>query len=195
MSTTTTKLPYREAMAIAGDLLVRLETACERILIAGSLRRMKPEIGDIEIVAIPKIEDVMADMFGQHIEGSGRNLLNERLVELGVTITKGVKDDAKFRQFTWRDVPVDLFVTTPECWGVIATIRTGSAEFSHWLMTERRKNGGCPSHLKVKEGRIWFASEPLSTPNEIDVFRTLEVPWIDPPERTTEYAQSLWRRR
>ena len=41
-----------EARAIADDVMVRLAPHCHRIQIAGSIRRLKPIVKDIEIVAI-----------------------------------------------------------------------------------------------------------------------------------------------
>lgn len=43
-----------EALKIAEAVLKELGPHCERIAIAGSVRRRKPEVKDIEIVAIPK---------------------------------------------------------------------------------------------------------------------------------------------
>src|ERR1035437_1907534 len=48
------RYPYAEAYAIALDVLEQLKPHCIRAEIAGSLRRKKPLVGDIEIVAIPK---------------------------------------------------------------------------------------------------------------------------------------------
>ena len=47
------KRPYDVMWPIARDLVERLRPFCQRIEIAGSLRRGKAEIGDIEIMAIP----------------------------------------------------------------------------------------------------------------------------------------------
>jgi DNA polymerase/3'-5' exonuclease PolX len=44
------------AREIAKRVLVLLRPFCERAEIAGSIRRGKPEVGDIEIVVIPKDE-------------------------------------------------------------------------------------------------------------------------------------------
>lgn len=43
----------QRALEIAQKVLKKLEPHCERISIAGSVRRMKYDVGDIEIVAIP----------------------------------------------------------------------------------------------------------------------------------------------
>lgn len=47
-------MKYEDAILIAERVKAELEPHCERIEIAGSIRRKKPEVKDIEIVAIPK---------------------------------------------------------------------------------------------------------------------------------------------
>jgi DNA polymerase/3'-5' exonuclease PolX len=43
-----------DAQRIADKLIADLSPHCDRIEVAGSVRRQKPECGDIELVAIPK---------------------------------------------------------------------------------------------------------------------------------------------
>ncbi len=50
---TTTKRPIQTVMPIAQRLLSALAPNCHRVELAGSLRRGRPMVGDIEIVAIP----------------------------------------------------------------------------------------------------------------------------------------------
>jgi DNA polymerase/3'-5' exonuclease PolX len=78
----------------------------------------------------------------------------------------------------------DIFLTTPEKWGVIFTLRTGCSDFSHRLVTPKREGGLCPSNYHVKDGRIWWLDQPFETPEEADVFRILGLDWIDPERRT-----------
>lgn len=173
------KLPYADARALAMHLVSLLKPGCERIIIAGSIRRQKPEIGDIELVAMPMLEPV-CDLFGMPVEGMERSGLDERLASLRPVYTK---NGAKYKQFAFEGVSVDLFIASAETWGCVSTIRTGSADFTRWLVTNRRHGGGCPSHLKFNEGRIFNGSTPLDTSEERLVFEALEQPWIEPVER------------
>lgn len=70
-------------------------------------------------------------------------------------------------------VGVDLFIASRETWGCVATIRTGSADFTHWLVTPRRQGG-----------------RAFETREELDVFAALDVAWVEPAER----AAGRWRR-
>ena len=187
MSTTTTKLPYAEALAIADHLVRKLEGACERILIAGSLRRRKDAIGDIELVAQPRLTPQL-DIFEQPIAGLEHSALDDALAQ--ISWEGQSKNGPKYKQYTYKGVTVDLFIASRETWGCVATIRTGSADFSHWLVTPRRQGGGCPSHLRFSEGRIWAGAQALDTPEERDVFEAMGIGWVEPVER----REGRWRR-
>jgi hypothetical protein len=85
---TGTGLSYALARKLADNLIAHLAPSCERIEAAGSLRRYKPTVGDIELVCIPKINTryapVQANMFGQAVPGQAKqiNLLEGCLEEL-----------------------------------------------------------------------------------------------------------------
>src|SRR5438270_8448835 len=57
MSDTKTKLYLGDARLHAEAICRLLEPACQRIEIAGSIRRMAALVGDIEIVCTPKLSD------------------------------------------------------------------------------------------------------------------------------------------
>lgn len=48
-------MKLEQAQSIAEELRRELEPGCERIEIAGSIRRKKPEVKDIELCLIPKM--------------------------------------------------------------------------------------------------------------------------------------------
>ena len=53
------------ARAVAEGLVKLLKPGCRRIEIAGSLRRKKKEVEDIELLCIPKFEEASRDLVGQ----------------------------------------------------------------------------------------------------------------------------------
>ena len=171
------KIPYRAALEVAQALETALSFTCERTLIAGSLRRRKSEVGDLELVVMPRLETV-TDMFGDIV--GQRSMLDEALNDMGMPRTK---DGERYKQFVWEGFPVDLFIATRETWGCVATIRTGSALFTHWLVTNRRQGGGCPSHLRFSEGRLTDGVKALDTSEERLLFEALDQDWIEPVDR------------
>jgi DNA polymerase/3'-5' exonuclease PolX len=167
------------AGVIAEKWVANLAPVCERVEIAGSIRREKPEVKDIEIVCIPKFEPVN-DMFGQPLRPM--NMLEDYLRGAPCVI---VKNGPRYKQIQLPEgINLDLFIVQPPAqWGVIFLIRTGSAEFSHRFVTPRKHGGLLPSHLHVKDGAIWSNNHIIETPQERDVFDLAGVPWIEPEER------------
>ena len=172
-----TKLPLSDALFVAERLVDRLSIYCQRIEIAGSVRRKKSGVGDIELVAIPRFE---TDLFGA---SSDIHLLDVFDWECVGRIVKG---GHKYKQIELEEgVNLDLFIVTPPAqWGVQFMIRTGSAEFSHRLVTPRKHGGLMPSNYRVKDGAIWSNSHIIATPEEQDVFDLIGIPFIDPVART-----------
>ena len=178
MSTVTkVKLPHAEALALAESILETLRPGCERIEIAGSVRRKKPECGDIEIVAIPKFVEEK-DLFGNPLQSI--SVLNLRL---DTQDWHSIKNGQWYKQFDIGPCMLDLFLTTPEKWGSVFTIRTGSADFSHRLVTKKRLGGLCPAYMSFNDGRLWSNGQVLSTPEEADIFQALGIAWIPPEGR------------
>ncbi|NMC30728.1 MAG: hypothetical protein GYA45_11730 [Pelolinea sp.] len=163
---------------LAEMVVNHLKPDCERIEIAGSIRRRAETVGDIEIVLIPR--KVPIDLFGN--EEFGHQRIEDVLSASGYMFSKR---GMYFKQarLPSSDVIVDLFLTTPEKWGVVFTLRTGSAWFSHKLVTKKREGGMCPSNIDFVDGRLWRSGLILETPEEEDVFRELGLEWIAPEKR------------
>ena len=176
-----------DARQLANNLLASLAPACERIEIAGSIRRGNPGVGDIELVAIPKPG---LDLFNAptyqvtDLDGAlARLILEERLAL--------VKGGGRYKQFLLpaEGIALDLFVVLPPAqWGVIFAIRTGPSDFSTWLVTPRAKGGRLPSYLQVEDGAVWNGRKPMPTPEEKDFFDLLGLPYMEPGKR-----QPKWR--
>jgi DNA polymerase/3'-5' exonuclease PolX len=118
-------MELEKARTIAEELKTRLEQGCERIEIAGSIRRQKPEVGDIELLVIPRyggllervdcLNEAIVDLMVQEILGYRLNKLGSRVYgpknKLMVHIPSGIG--------------VDIFSTDEECWPVALVVRTG----------------------------------------------------------------------
>lgn len=163
------------ALSMANEVMRILRPVCERIEIAGSLRRGKQDVGDIEIVCIPSEQ---SDLLGSKFRDSSQ--ISAALKENGCAFHK---DGDKYKQINLLHCMCDLFITTPECWGVIFMLRTGSADFSHKMVTPKQYGGYMPSYLKVKDGRIWRGDSVQETPEEQDVFALYGIEFIEPEKR------------
>ncbi len=189
MSTATERIPREKAIALAEELIDLLAPYCERLAIAGSLRRGSPDVGDIELVAIPRVEpvyDLLGDTIGQ------RDVLHENVTlhaDGGTFIRRlDVNGRPRFGRKTkylfFRGVPFDLFAAEPDNWGLIWLIRTGPGEFNKRLLTPWSQGGDVlPIGMRCEGGFLWRGDQKLLTFEEPDVFEFLGIPYIEPKER------------
>ncbi len=170
-----------EAQALANRIHADLAPFCNRIEIAGSVRRRKPEgIKDVEIVCIPKTQPV-TDMFGTQT-GTVSLLENALPTLYRIWNAWTIKNGEKYKQILFPGgAKLDLFIVTPETWGYQFAIRTGPADYSHWLVTPRRYGGALPGYLTVKDARLWNGSKPLDTSEEEYFFDNLDIDPIPAP--------------
>lgn len=188
------KIELAAASDIAEQLVSLVSPAMDRIEIAGSVRRRKPVVGDIELVGIP----------------SNQEKLVKLLREVGQTIKPGVpgaipwdpKPDARYiRVRLDAGMNLDVFLARPENWGGLFLMRTGSATgsdgnafngfvprcFSRW----KKFSGG---------GRMTDAmptmptGEQLEVREEQDFFDLLEMDFVPPEERADHKAIKKYSR-
>jgi DNA polymerase/3'-5' exonuclease PolX len=192
-----------DARHAAEALIDLLADSCDRIEIAGSIRRRKPVVHDIEIVAIPRItERPKAGLFVEETETI--NLLEERVAELLASIVplaarrvENHRDDGSidvqeklgpaFKALVYTGVPVDLFITDAERWGCIFALRTGPGDWNIRLVSDCKR-----VNRAVAGGRVLHLGKVVPTPEEIDFFREVGQPWLDPWERTVERVAVSW---
>ena len=130
--------PRAEALAVAEDLIILLQPVCERIEIAGSVRRKKALVGDIELVVVSKeapstslwLERPRLD--ARILELIGEGVLNYRLNKNG---HRAFGPKNKLLVHVPSGISVDLFSTTAENFGMAWVVRTGPREFNIKLMS------------------------------------------------------------
>lgn len=168
----------QEAQAIAERIKEQLAPHCYRIEIAGSIRRQRPEVKDIEMVCIPKPWEI-----GMFLDGFGAEVAKYEKVLGDVENDTGVK-------YTKRKVPggilMDLFIFNEDNWGSQLVIRTGSADFSKAMMSRMQRYG-----LKHEGGYVIRQGKMISVGSEEQFFRLVGMTYIDPVNRNTEYLSTL----
>ena len=60
-------MPVEQARALAAEVADLLRGSCMRLEITGSIRRDRPDVGDLELVAIPRVEQTAAGLFGDQL--------------------------------------------------------------------------------------------------------------------------------
>jgi len=175
-------MDLQEAKEIAEGLKYTLQPYCEKIEIAGSVRREKPQVKDIELVCIPKTiikETVISDLFGNRKERQEIRhpdfvrIINEN------EINKGNPSTGKYFQFNiCQEINIDCFTATKINFGWIYALRTGSADFSHQLAIRLRAAG-----YKMEDGNIFKNSKQIEIREEEDLFRLVGMLWSFPKYR------------
>ena len=185
---------YTAALKIAERLRLTLRDYCERVEIAGSIRRKSAQVHDIELVALPKLHTVV-DMFGG--TSTPRSQLD---LFPWPSLGQVIKNGPRFKQIaiTRKDITLDLFVVlAPAQWGVLYTLRTGPKDFSQWCVTRRNVGGALPSDSHVENGVVlkdgfWqetgdgmrmIGGDAVPMPEEQDFLDYLGLGWIEPSAR------------
>lgn len=182
------KWELEEAKAIALRVRERIAPACERVEVAGSIRRGKPQIGDIEFVVIPRFETkAVDDMFGT-VQSPKRNVLWDLLDGLSdKKLVDYTKAGDRYRQFQFMDEPaiqIDLFTCSRDNWGWIYLVRTGSATFSHHIASRLNASGYTSTDGWICGGQ--GSMDRIETPREEDVFALARETYRPPGERNWE---------
>lgn len=183
-----------DAQVIAKWLCAYLAPSCERVAVAGSIRRQCEEVKDVELVVIPKFslrtETVPpADLFSKEvvrevkvsllIEALG-NIPNMTWIKPGTKeiIEWPLKTNAKYLRgyIPSKELKVDIFLATPENWGLIFTIRTGSERYSHKTLALK----WCRLGYHSVKGMLTKKGKQVPVREEMDLFNLLNLPFIEP---------------
>ena len=170
--------PAKVAHAVARKIVEELRPACDRIEIAGSLRRGNPAVHDIDVVLLPKTSSEEFSLGGS----APLEELLEHLVERGSLASVRGKDKVKCFLATKTGIPIDLYVARLETWATLLLIRTGSKEHNIRL-AQRAKELGMKLRASgdgIEDGR----GNVLKVDAEEEVFRILGLPYLAPEDRT-----------
>lgn len=175
------KIPLNKASQVAQRFLAHIGPYVQKAEIAGSVRRLCKEVGDIEIVCLENPFNSLDNLF--HDKYPGLVVNGKRLKRL-----KYPKDN----------VQIELYIAQAYDYGRILAIRTGSSAYSRGrLAIQWNRIGWCGTKDGLrrksecnKKGRTWelkpeFRGRETKPPvfnTEYDFFDFLGIPW-EPPEK------------
>ncbi|MEU2338595.1 DNA polymerase/3'-5' exonuclease PolX [Streptomyces sp. NPDC013172] len=154
------------AMGLAEDVVAALSAVpgCERCTYAGSLRRMRETIGDVDILvaaerSAPVMRAFTALPYVTEVVGQGEKKTSVR---------------------TGRGLAVDLRVVPPDSWGAALQYFTGSK--AHNIRTRER---AVHHRLKLSEYGLFDVESgaKIVSRTEEEVYDRLGLPWIPPTLR------------
>jgi DNA polymerase (family 10) len=174
--TVLAELHLEEADKLAEAIKAAVKTHCEKIEVAGSIRRQKPKVHDIDFVVVTKCD-------------SDWKAINEVLRRLKA------KPNCSGNQLIKSFVPcqnglfqVDFYRAKPSTFGIHLLVRTGSAEHNCWLAGYAISKG---MRLKYSEGLI-LDGKPIAGMDEKSVFEALGLPFPLPTEREIVEGKPFW---
>jgi DNA polymerase (family 10) len=149
---------YPRAQAIYEEL--RKHRGIERITLAGSLRRMRETIADVDILASSSNAEVVMEAFVDLPQ-------TEKVVAQGATKSSIITRDG---------FQVDLRVVKAESFGAASHYFTGSK--AHNI---RIRSLGVDKGLKINEYGVFRNDTPIAGKTEEEIFHSVDLPYI-PPE-------------
>jgi len=160
----TERRPLGRILPLAEDIVRRMRDGApvDRIEVAGSIRRCKETIGDIDVLTTSKKPAAVMDAFVRlpHVS---------RVLAQGETKSSIITDDG---------IQVDLRVVEEESFGAALQYFTGSKQHNIKLREMAVKVG-----LKINEYGVFRGpgEKRIGGRSEEDIYRALKLPWI-PPE-------------
>jgi DNA polymerase (family 10) len=179
------RIPAAVAWKVAERLRERLAPTCSQFEIAGSLRRQKPTVGDVDIVCVPLLEEPPGMLPGL---GHAEPVAFLREVDAIVTgsngaITYEVNGEA-IKRLTIRlkdgtRITADIYFTRdPEQFPTLLLIRTGSSRHNAWLSGLAREQG-----MQLGSDALKRGDQRVACATEADVFAELGLGYREPMMR------------
>ena len=170
------ELDLAEAQRTAAEVKAAVEAQCDLLEVAGSLRRQKSKVHDIDFVVVAKSDAEWLK-------------INEKLKQLkakpncsGNSVIKAfVPCENGFFQ-------VDFYRAKPSTFGIHLLVRTGSADHNIWLAGCAISKG---MRIRYSEGLIKEGSV-IAGETEQGVFEALGLPHPLPTEREIADNKPVW---
>ena len=147
------------AEKLAEQFIQEIAVYCEKIKIVGSIRRRKTECRDVDLVLLAKPEQLW-----------NFTLKLKRISKIKV-------DGKQVKRVIYKGEQFDLYFATPETWGALVLIRTGSMAHNIKLSTIALRKGMKLTHRGLmKNGKIIASTEE-------GIFEALDLNYVPPEER------------
>jgi len=175
-----------EARAVGEAVVERIRAQCERVEIAGSIRRQEAEVKDVEIVYISRMAPVPGQLFEVHSYPLTEDLIAEIVAEGFMVYDEVIRRNGpKYKRLIHvaTGTIIELFRAVPENWGVILALRTGPAQFCKMFVSHGWEFGVLPVDYEIRGGYLWRRGVVFHTPEEQVFFDEIGIPWWPPEQR------------
>jgi len=172
-------LPLLQATKLAEKIAAELQPFCERVAIAGSIRRRREFVNDIDIVCLP-LENKFAALRERVLRSTA--VVTDGSQTIVTRMTNGVQLDC----WIAKRPEQDLLTSTPTNFGSLLLCRTGSKEHNIYLVEHaKRIRDGLGGFLRWNPYHGVFDSrgDCLASVTEEDIFRVLQLDFVPPEKR------------
>jgi len=170
------ELDLEEAEKISAQVKASVESQCVQIEVAGSIRRQKPKIHDIDFVVVAKSDDEWQKINDKLKQLKAKpNCAGNSVIKAYVPCQGGL-------------FQVDFYRAKPSTFGIHLLIRTGSADHNMWLAGHAFSKD---MRLKYSEGLI-KGGLAIAGETEQGVFEALGLSYVSPFQRETADGKPLW---
>jgi len=163
------RLPIGDVLPLAEDIVLALKKTklCDKIEIAGSLRRRRETCGDIDILATSTKPEEVMEVFCSLPQVA-------RVTGQGMT---------KSTVFLKAGIDADLRVVEPDVFGAALQYFTGSKNHNVHVRKIGVRNGITMSEYGVFYGTAKRKGELIAAHTEEEVYKTVGLPYIEPELR------------
>lgn len=152
------RVPYRTARSVADAAIMTLRPYAARISVAGSLRRQKDTIGDIDILVV----------------ASARGALINTFCTSGIILANG---DTKISK-ALGGIQIDLRIVKDYEWGAALLYFTGSKNFNI-----RMRKDALAKSWTLNEYGLWDGDKHIAGRTEEEIFEALDWEFVKPEDR------------
>jgi DNA polymerase/3'-5' exonuclease PolX len=167
-------LPLADAAHLAAHILKCMRPYCQpgRIKVAGSIRRRRPFVHDIDIVCIPLSMHRFKARVGQRCQ-----IRSDGHYQMTAVTKSGIQVDFFFPQLS----QAELFGQGAPCtWGSVLLCRTGPVDFNRRYATAAKLHD---MRWNPNEGLVGPRGNVLASETEQDMFDALGIHYLQPWER------------
>lgn len=177
------------AQKIAEKIREELAPYCDKIDIAGSVRRLRPFCSDVDLVLLTR-EGMRRELERRVQQNPSTRVLKNGAQIMALMLSNGVQVDLYFAQPEQND----LAGYVPGNYGMRLLAMTGSREHNVWLAQEAKRRGlhfapyrglmrGGRYRIANEGGEEYHGGEVWRGESELEILRELGLGWIPPEQR------------
>lgn len=158
------RIPLAAARAEAEPLLeyLRATPGVVEAVAAGSLRRERPTVGDVDLLVVSDAGTPVTRRFAEYPRV--RDVLASGRTRASIVLDSGLQ--------------VDLRVVPPRSYGAAQLYFTGSKQYNIELRKRAIARG-----LKLNEYGLFRGAKQIAGETEASIYEALELPWVPPAQR------------